>query len=122
MQNQNTNTMIFTIVVIMTTFPPMLQLGSANLVFSQAVDLIPIKTGNETLNRSLPVFYECIDEAIDASEDAPQQASYFEDEPTKNEVRGCYQDVFIDKHLDEPNSDGMIEEEAVEEEENEGKE
>ncbi len=122
MQNQNTNTMIFTIVVIMTTFPPMLQLGSANLVFSQAVDLIPIKTGNETLNRSLPVFYECIDEAIDASEDAPQQASYFEGEPTKNEVRGCYQDVFIDKHLDEPNSDGMIEEEAVEEEENEGKE
>ena len=120
MQNQNTNEMFFTIAVIMTTFPPMLQLGSANLVFSQAVDLIPINTGNETLNRSLPVFYECIEEAVDASEDAPQQSSYFEDEPTKNEVRGCYQDAFIDKHLDEPNSDGVVEED--EEDENEGKE
>ena len=103
---QNQNTMFFTIAVIMTTFPPMLQLGSAGLAFSRAVDLIPINTGNETLNGSLPVFYECIEEAVDASENAPEQDSYFEEEPTKNEVRMCYQTVFIDDPVDEEdNSD-----------------
>ncbi len=92
MQNQNANT-VLTVVFIITAFTAALQLGSTNLAFSQAVDLIPINTGNGSLDGSLPVFYECIEEAVDASENAPHQASYFEDEPTKNEVRGCYQEV-----------------------------
>ena len=89
----------------------MLQLGSTNVAFSQAVDLIPIITGNETLDRSLPVFYECIEEAVDASVNAPEQASYFEDEPTKNEMRDCYRAVFVDKSIGEANNVNMMEEE-----------
>ncbi len=102
MQNQNANT-VLTVVVIMTTFTAALQSGSTNLAFSQAVDLIPINTGNETLDGSLPIFYECIDESLDASENTPHQAPYFEDEPTKNEVRVCYQEVLVDNPLEEEN-------------------
>ena len=110
MQNQYTNT-LFTIVVVITTFTTILQIGSANLAFSQAVELLPIITGNETLDTSLPVFYECIEEAVDASVNAPVQASYFEDEPTKNEVRECYRAVFIDNPSELARNDEMIEEE-----------
>ncbi|MBA3977333.1 MAG: hypothetical protein H0X50_03925 [Nitrosopumilus sp.] len=109
MQNQNTNA-IFAIAVIMTAFTAVLQFGSANLAFSQEVPLLPINTGNETLDISLPVFYECIEEAVDASENAPQQDSYFEDEPTKNEVRACYQAVFIDNPVEEENNNDEDEE------------
>ena len=112
MENQNTNT-VYSVVVIITTFTALLQLGSTSLAFSQAVDLIPINTGNETLNGSLPVFYECIEEAVDASENAPQQASYFEDEPTKNEVRVCYQEVFVDNPVEQV-TDNPVEEDNVE--------
>ena len=80
--------------------------------FSQAVELIPKNTGNVALDGSLPVFYECI-EAVDASENAPHKASYFEDEPTKNEVRVCYQEVSIDNPV-EPVTDNPIEEEKEE--------
>ena len=80
------------------------------MAFSQAVDLLPIITGNETLDRSLPVFYECIEEAVDASVNAPEQASYFEDEPTKNEVRECYRAVFIDNPPEEASNGEMIDE------------
>ncbi|MEJ7641874.1 MAG: hypothetical protein WKF36_06730, partial [Candidatus Nitrosocosmicus sp.] len=103
MQNLTTNT-IFTIAVVVTAFTAVLQYGPANLAFSQAVELIPINTGNVTLDGSLPVFYECIEEAVDTSENAPHQAPYFEDEPTKNEVRGCYQEVLIDNPV-EPGTD-----------------
>ncbi len=110
MRNQNTNTLL-TVVVIITTFTAMLQLGSTNLAFSQAVDLIPVNTGNETLDGGIPLFYGCIEEAVDASENAPEQASYFEDEPTKNEMRECYRAVFVDKSIGETNNVDMMEEE-----------
>ncbi len=112
MQNQNTNA-TFTIGVIITAFTALLQFGSTNLAFSQAVDLLPINTGNVTLDGSLPVFYECIDEAVDASENAPHQAPYFEDEPTKNEVRACYQEVFIENPVEQV-TDNPAEEENEE--------
>ena len=114
MKNRNTNT-IFSVVVIITTFTALLQLGSTNLAFSQAVDLIPINTGNDTLNGILPVFYECIEDAVDASENAPEQATYFEDEPTKNEVRVCYQEVLIGSPVEQV-TDNPAEEENVESE------
>jgi hypothetical protein len=104
MHNQNKN-MIFAIGVIITSFNAVLQFGSANLAYSQAVDLTPINTGNVTLDSSLLVFYECIEKAVDASENAPQQAPYFEDEPTKNEVRGCYQEVLVDNSVEEENKE-----------------
>ena len=46
-----------------------------------------------------PLFYQCIEEAVDASENAPEQASYFEDESPKNEMRECYRAVFVDKSI-----------------------
>ena len=98
MQNQTKNT-IFVISVVVPAFTVALQLYPANLAFSQAVDLLPISTGNETLDGSLPVFFECIEEEVDASENAPHKAPYFEDDPTKNEVRGCYQEVLIDNPI-----------------------
>ncbi len=108
MKNQNTNK-IFTIGVTITAFTAVLQFGSANLAFSQAVELLPINTGNETLDGSLPVFYECIEEAVDASANAPQQVPYFEDEPTKIEVRVRYQEVLVDDPV-EVTDDPVVEE------------
>ena len=35
--------------------------------FSQALDLIPIRTGNASLDQGLPGFYDCIDKKIDES-------------------------------------------------------
>ena len=86
-----------------------MQYGPAHLAFSQAVNLLPIYTGNETLDGSLPVFFECMEEAVDSSENAPHQAPYFEDEPTKNEVRACYQEVLIDNPV-ETVTDSLVEE------------
>lgn len=113
MRNQNTNT-VFAAIVIFTTFTATLQLGSTNLAFSQAVELIPVNTGNETLDGGIPLFYQCIEEALDASENAPEQASYFEDEPTKNEMRECYRAVFVDKSIGETNNVDMMEEDEEE--------
>ncbi|HYO05501.1 MAG TPA: hypothetical protein VER14_00775 [Phototrophicaceae bacterium] len=72
-----------------------MQFGSANLSFSQAVDLLPINTGNKALNGSLPVFDDCIEDAIAASENAHLQTTYFEDEPARNDVSECCQ-VLVD--------------------------
>ncbi len=60
------------------------------------------------LDCSLPVFFECIEEAVDASENAPHQASYFEDEPTKNDMREGYQEVLIDNPI-EQDTDNLAE-------------
>ena len=64
-----------------------------NSAYSQAVDLIEINTGNESLDQGLPVFYDCIDEKIDESKGV-EEDDYFEEEPTKNEVKICYNEVF----------------------------
>ena len=64
-----------------------------NISFGQAVDLIPIQTGNATLDKGLPGFYDCIDEKIDESKGV-EEDPYFEKEPTKHEVITCYNEVF----------------------------
>ena len=66
-----------------------------NISYGQAVPLIPIQTGNVTLDKGLPVFYDCIDEKIDNSKGV-ETDNYFEKEPTKNEVLTCYNEVFFD--------------------------
>ena len=66
-----------------------------NISYGQAVDLIPIQTRNATLDKGLPVFYDCIDEKIDESKGV-EVDPYFEKEPTKHEVTTCYNEVFID--------------------------
>ena len=65
-----------------------------NISYGQAVPLIPIQTGNVTLDKGLPVFYDCIDEKIDNSKGV-EADNYFEKEPTKNEVLTCYNEVFF---------------------------
>ncbi len=66
-----------------------------NISYGQAVPLIPIHTGNVTLDKGLPVFYDCIDKKIDNSKGV-EEDNYFEKEPTKNEVTTCYNEVFFD--------------------------
>jgi hypothetical protein len=62
--------------------------------WAQAVPLITIQTGNVTLDQGLPIFYNCIEEAVDESY-SEQEPNYFQDEPTKTEVNSCYNDVFV---------------------------
>lgn len=62
--------------------------------WAQAVPLIPVQTGNATLDQGLPIFYDCIDEAVDESY-SEQEPNYFHEEPTKTEVNSCYTDVFV---------------------------
>ena len=62
--------------------------------WAQAVPLIPVQTGNATLDQGLPIFYDCIDEAVDESY-SEQEPNYFHEEPTKTEVNSCYNDVFV---------------------------
>ena len=61
--------------------------------FSQALDLIPIRTGNASLDQGLPGFYDCIDKKIDESKGV-EVDPYFEKEPTNHEVTTCYNKVF----------------------------
>jgi hypothetical protein len=68
--------------------------GSNLAAWAQAVPLIPIQTGNTTLDQGMPIFYDCIEKAVDESY-SEQEPSYFHDEPTKAEVNGCYYDVFV---------------------------
>lgn len=68
--------------------------------YSQAVDLIEINSGNQSLDSGLPVFYDCIDEKIDESKGV-EEDDYFEKEPTKNEVKSCYAEVLLgETHFD----------------------
>ena len=69
--------------------------NSTNMAaWAQAVPLIPIQTGNATLDQGLPVFYDCIEEAVEESF-SDQEPNYFHEEPTKSEVNDCYYDVFV---------------------------
>jgi hypothetical protein len=62
--------------------------------WAQAVPLITVQTGNATLDQGLPIFYDCIDDAVDESY-SEQEPNYFHEEPTKAEVNSCYNDVFV---------------------------
>ena len=68
--------------------------SSSLTAWAQAVPLIPVQTGNGTLDQGIPVFYDCIEEIVDESY-SEQEPSYFHDEPTKAEVNDCYNDVFV---------------------------
>ena len=65
-----------------------------NKVYAQAVDLIEINSGNQTLDSGLPQFYDCIDDKIDSSKGV-EEDSYFEEEPTKHEVKSCYNEILL---------------------------
>ena len=65
-----------------------------------AVPLLTIESGNHTLDKFLPKFYDCIEDAVKSSKD-DQKDPYFKDEPTRNEVVNCYADTSDGKSLKE---------------------
>ncbi|WP_458743102.1 hypothetical protein [Candidatus Nitrosocosmicus sp. T] len=95
--------MLFTTVTMMvgTSFV------QGNILYGQAVDLIPIQTGNATLDNGLPEFYDCIDEKIDLSKGV-EEDPYFEKEPTKHEVTTCYNEVFLDNSEVQSNDNSEV--------------
>ena len=87
------NSLIFSLLFITIAIMMLTTFVQGNVSFGQAVDLIPIRTGNATLDQGLPGFYDCIDKKIDESKGI-EVDPYFEKEPTKNEVTSCYNEVF----------------------------
>ena len=87
---------LITLSVLLSTIAMMMMSVSihGHMAFGQAVPLIPIQSGNSTLDKGLPVFYDCIDEKIDNSKGA-EEDDYFEKEPTKHEVTTCYEETFL---------------------------
>ena len=93
------NLILLRVLIISASVTGLYQIGgafnSSNLTaWAQAVPLIPVQTGNGTLDQGIPVFYDCIEEIVDESY-SEQEPSYFHDEPTKAEVNDCYNDVFV---------------------------
>jgi hypothetical protein len=80
---------IFSVLVLIGAFA-VSQTTMVGIAFGKAVPLIPINTGNSILNKELPLFYDCIDEAVDNSLSSTEP-NYFKKEPTRAEVRGCYE-------------------------------
>ena len=70
-----------------------LKVTSINNAMAQAVPLIPLTSGNATLDKAIPEFYKCIENEIKASK-AINDDPYFKSEPTKDEVFKCYHLVF----------------------------
>lgn len=56
---------------------------------AQAVPLIPLTSGNVTLDTGIPKFYKCIEKEVRGSK-AVNDDPYFKSEPTKDEVFKCY--------------------------------
>jgi hypothetical protein len=82
------------------------QIGFVNSV--HAVELIPLNGTNSTLNQGLPIFYDCIDKAVEQSVNVTED-EYFKEEPTKNEVITCYNEVLVDANgLDKTNVQNEI--------------
>ena len=93
------NLFLLRVLILSSSVTGLYQIGgafnSSNLTaWAQAVPLIPVQTGNGTLDQGIPVFYDCIEEIVDESY-SEQEPSYFHDEPTKAEVNDCYNDVFV---------------------------
>ena len=82
---------IFAVLMVIGAFA-LSQTATIDIAYGEAVPLIPINTGNSNLNNELPLFYDCIEEAVDNSLSSTEP-NYFKEEPTKAEVRGCYEDT-----------------------------
>ena len=82
---------IFSVLMVFAAFA-LSQTTAMGIAFGEAVPLIPINTGNTNLNHALPLFYDCIEEAVDNSLSSTEP-NYFKKEPTRAEVRGCYEDT-----------------------------
>jgi hypothetical protein len=90
--------------VLVTVVASMICLSQTGLfdnsaVWAQEVPLIPINSGNATLDQGLPVFYDCLEEVVDESY-TEQEDNYFQNEPRKSEVIECYYQVFVNSEVD----------------------
>jgi hypothetical protein len=83
-------------------------------VWAQAVPLIPIYSGNATLDQGLPVFYECLDQVVDESF-SEQEDNYFQHEPRRSEVIECYYQVFVNNDVDSSDAESKDFNEDIEE-------
>jgi hypothetical protein len=62
---------------------------------------IPVATGDLALDKDLNSLYSCVKKAIKESKPADTSThSYFDDEPTKQEVIHCYKQIFSGKQED----------------------
>jgi hypothetical protein len=82
---------LFTIILIMFSIP--LKVAFINVATAQAVPLIPLTSGNATLDIGIPKFYKCIENEVKGSK-AVNDDPYFRSEPTKDEVFKCYYAIF----------------------------
>jgi hypothetical protein len=82
---------LFTMILIMFSIP--LKVTFINVAMAQAVPLIPLTSGNVTLDTGIPKFYKCIEKEVKGSK-AVNDDPYFKSEPTKDEVFKCYYAVF----------------------------
>ena len=85
---------IFSLFTIEVAFFISLNSTAFNYAMGQGVPLIPLTSGNVTLNIGIPKFNECIEDEIDASKNVNDDP-YFKKEPTKDEVFKCYETIFI---------------------------
>jgi hypothetical protein len=89
-----TTVIISIIAATILTFSIVLQIGFANTAQAATVKMLPINSSNATLVKDLPKFYSCIKKTVKESVNE-QTDPYFKDEPTKNEVVGCYNHIFL---------------------------
>ena len=88
-------------IITLISFSILFQFFHSDQAFGDSVPLLRIHSDNKTLDRGLPHFYDCIDNAVDHSVKT-QKDPYFKSEPTLNEVLKCYNKTFVngtfDKH------------------------
>jgi hypothetical protein len=89
-----TTVIISIIAATILTFSIVLQIGFTSTAQAATVKMLPINSSNATLVKDLPKFYSCIKKTVKESVNE-QTDPYFKDEPTKNEVVGCYNHVFL---------------------------
>jgi hypothetical protein len=85
---------IFSLSTIACTFSISLNGLELYKVMAQEVPLIPLTSGNVTLDTGIARFNECLEDAIESSKNVNDD-SYFEKEPTKDEVFKCYETIFM---------------------------
>ena len=86
---------LFTIIILSLSAICLSQLDFDSFqAYAQEVPLIPIQSGNATLDQGLPVFYDCLDNVVDESF-SEQEDNYFKHEPRKSEVVECYYETFV---------------------------
>jgi hypothetical protein len=107
---------LYVFVLLITSISCLTQTGLFDnyAVWAQAVPLIPINSGNATLDQGLPVFYECLDEVVDESF-SEQEDNYFQHEPRRSEVIECYYQVFVNNEVDSSDSESNDFNEDIEE-------